>query len=379
MGRRFTISDFVKKSCEVHGDKYDYTETVYVNSHSLAKIICPEHGPFYQKPIYHYMGSGCPLCGEKKRAQSKTKSTEKFIDEAKKIHGDKYDYSKVEYIGNNKKVCIICPEHGEFWIKPNNHLSEKQGCPVCGGTKKLTTDEFILRARKIHGDKYDYSKVKYVNNETKVCIICHEKDEFGDEHGEFWQTPHHHLSGFGCKKCSKNYMDTDMFIKKANKVHCGVYDYAKTVYKNNSTKVLVTCKKHGDFMTTPTDHIRGRGCPVCEGSNSEKIIYSFLTNNGVKFEFQKTFDWLKYRKNLFVDFFITDKNIAIEYQGEQHFKPVKYSNKTKEDVIEEHRTIKKRDKIKEELCKQHGIKVEYITFNDDIIERLNHILYEPTS
>ena len=375
MGKRLTLSEFIEKSREVHGDAYDYSEADYVNSHTLTKIICKEHGSFYQKPIYHYMGSGCPICGEKKRIKSKTKDKNEFIAEARKIHGDKYDYSKAEYICNDKKVCIICPEHGEFWIKPNNHLSGKQGCPICGGTKKLTTKEFISKAKKIHGSKYDYSKVDYKNNETKVCIICHEKDEFGEEHGEFWQTPHHHLSGFGCKKCSKNYMDTELFIKKSNKVHGNVYDYTKTTYKNNTTKVIVTCKKHGDFETTPSDHIRGVGCPICEGSNGEKVIFNFLSDNGINFEFQKTFNWLKYKKNMRVDFFLTDKNIAIEYQGEQHFVPVKYSNKTDESLLKEYRTIKKRDEAKKSLCEEHGIKIKYITFMDNIIEKLNQILY----
>ena len=124
-------------------------------------------------------------------------NTNIFIERAQKIHGNKYDYSKVNYVKSSEKVCIICPEHGEFWQKPNSHISSKQGCPKCGKTGKLTQEEFIKRARYIHNDKYDYSKVEYVNSQTKVCIIC-------PEHGEFWQTPNSHLSGIGCKKCGIN-------------------------------------------------------------------------------------------------------------------------------------------------------------------------------
>jgi hypothetical protein len=379
MAKRLTFQDFITKSKEVHGDKYDYSESEYVNSTTPIKIICNEHGPFYQKPIYHYMGSDCPICAEIKRRKSKTKTTEKFIEEAKRIHGDKYDYSRVEYKGNNRKVCIICPEHGEFWIKPNNHLSEKQGCPGCGGTKKLSTSEFIKRAIDVHGDKYDYSKVNYVNSSTKVCIICHKKDEFGLEHGEFFETPKHHLDGHGCKKCSKNFMDTETFIRKSRKIHGDVYDYSQTKYVNSKEKVLISCKDHGPFYVTPGEHLRGSGCPVCNGSMGEKIIYNFLKNNSIKFEYQKTFEWLKNRKHMYIDFFIPKMNVAIEYQGKQHFTPVRYSNKTEKELLKEYKTIVKRDKIKEKLCLEHGINVEYISYTDDIIEKIKDIIYGTTN
>lgn len=99
--------------------------------------------------------------------------SENFIEKANKVHNHRYDYSKVNYINNREKVCIICPEHGEFWQGPYKHLTG-QGCPKCGGTQKSNIDEFILKAKKVHGNKYDYSKVEYVNNKTKVCIICPE-------------------------------------------------------------------------------------------------------------------------------------------------------------------------------------------------------------
>lgn len=116
----------------------------------------------------------------------KLSKQENFIRRCRQVHGDKYDYSKAVYVANNQKVCIICPEHGEFWQLPSNHINKHHGCPKCanGGTL-LTTEEFIDRANKLHGNKYDYSKVEYVNMITKVCIICHQKDEFGQEHSEF--------------------------------------------------------------------------------------------------------------------------------------------------------------------------------------------------
>ena len=127
---------------------------------------------------------------------------EQFILKAREVHGWKYDYSKVDYKDSHTKVCIICPIHGEFWQKPDNHLNgwgcKKCGRKICAKNTRKTTEEFIKRAKDVHGDKYDYSKVEYINSKTKVCIICNEKDKNGKEHGEFWQTPDNHYK-YGCK------------------------------------------------------------------------------------------------------------------------------------------------------------------------------------
>ena len=129
-------------------------------------------------------------------------STEDFIKKAIIRHGDKYDYSKTEYTSNKTKVCIICPEHGEFWQMPSEHLRGK-GCKKCGISRShtiMTTEEWVNKARKVHKDRYDYSKVIYTSAKTKVCIIC-------PEHGEFWQTPNDHLCGKGCPVCRQSKME----------------------------------------------------------------------------------------------------------------------------------------------------------------------------
>lgn len=126
---------------------------------------------------------------------SKRLTTEEFIERAKKVHGDKYDYSKVDYVNSKTKVVVICLIHGEFTCLPFDHLYGV-GCSRCSRNKKLSTEEFIKKAKEIHGDKYDYSKVVYKNNFTKVCIIC-------PKHGEFFKSPSKFLNGWGCNKCSK--------------------------------------------------------------------------------------------------------------------------------------------------------------------------------
>lgn len=196
-GKKLTKEEFITRAKEVHGDKYDYSKVRYVNSQIKVCIICPEHGEFWQKPNKHLRGRGCRKCADLETAKRLSSTTEKFVACAREIHGDKYDYSKVEYKDSKTKVCIICPEHGEFKQRPNSHL-RGCGCLKCSGSVKSTTKDFIKKAREVHGDKYDYSKVEYKSNKAKICIIC-------PEHGQFWQTPSDHLRGSGCPICNRGF------------------------------------------------------------------------------------------------------------------------------------------------------------------------------
>ena len=221
---------FIDRATKKHNGKYDYSKVEYVNSSVPVCIICPDHGEFWQTPHNHLNSTGCKKCKSNKHLGVKD-SLESFIEKAHKIHGDKYDYSKVEYVNSTTPVCIICPEHGEFWQTPSNHTNKihPKGCDKCNRLKhsndeKISKEEFIERARKIHGDKYDYSKVEYVNFHTKICIIC-------PEHGEFWQTPSHHLRNEGCPICnfSKLELDIENFCKNNNIKYISQYnpDWAK--------------------------------------------------------------------------------------------------------------------------------------------------------
>ena len=216
---------FIDRATKKHNGKYDYSKVEYVNSSVPVCIICPDHGEFWQTPHNHLNSTGCKKCKSNKHLGVKD-SLESFIEKAHKIHGDKYDYSKVEYVNSTTPVCIICPEHGEFWQTPSNHTNKihPKGCDKCNRLKhsndeKISKEEFIERARKIHGDKYDYSKVEYVNFHTKICIIC-------PEHGEFWQTPSHHLRNEGCPICnfSKLELDIENFCKNNNIKYISQYN-----------------------------------------------------------------------------------------------------------------------------------------------------------
>ncbi len=364
-------NEFIEKSRKVHGDKYDYSKAEYINSKTKVCIICPEHGEFWQMPYKHLQGNGCSKCSKKYNY-----TTEEWIEEARKKHlNDKYDYSKVQYINNHTKVCIICPKHGEFNIRPIDFLNG-QNCPKCTHRSySYITEEFIEKARKIHGDKYDYSKSEYINNHTKVCIIC-------PEHGEFWQIPNSHLNGNGCNKCAiekrgrQKRTKVKDFINRAKIIHNDKYDYSKVEYVNTDTKVCIVCHKkdkegneHGEFWQTPHAHLCGQGCPYCKQSTMEECVSVILDNKNIKYERQKTFLWLKNKNKLRLDFYLPDYNIAIECQGRQHFEIVESFG-----GVEGFKYIQNNDKIKKNLCKQNNVQLYYMTYKEDINEKMTQIL-----
>ena len=344
MGKKIKIEEWIEKAKQIHDDKYDYSKIVYKNCDTPVCIICPEHGEFWQTPYNHVNKKcKCPKCSNVYNF-----STNEWIEKARKIHGNKYDYSKVKYKNQKEKVCIICPEHGEFWQNPNNHLNGK-GCPYCKGGAKLNNEIFIQKAILIHGDKYDYSKVNYVNNRTKVCIIC-------PKHGEFWQTPADHLTGYGCQKCGgTNKLTTEQFIEKAKEVHGDKYDYSKVEYLNNRTKVCIICPKHGEFWQMPSKHLLGECCPKCKTSKLENDVMRMLDRHKIKYIHQankKHFKWLENQK---IDIFIPELSLAIECQGEQHFKNV--------EIWGGELGLRKRimlDEIKKEKCLKNNIKLIYV-------------------
>lgn len=350
--RKLSTKEFIEKAKEVHGNKYDYSKVEYINNRTKVCIICPKHGEFWQLPSNHLFGKGCNACKYDIISEKKRIGTKDFIERAKKIHGNKYGYDNVEYVGEKKEVDIFCYKHGMFRQKPLVHLMGC-GCPKCAKNGvKLTTELFIEKAKEIHGDKYDYSKVKYVNAKTPVVIIC-------PEHGEFSQTPAGHLVGHGCPICKGKFKRTkEWFVNKAKEMHVDKYDYSKVEYVNNSTKVCIICPKHGEFWQTPSKHLRGQGCPFCKKSILEEEVKNVLDEFGIFYEREKKFEWLKDKSNLRIDFYLPKYNIAIECQGKQHFLTgCTFSNNQKETLNE----VKERDEIKLSLCKEHGIKVLYYT------------------
>ena len=363
---------FIEKANSIFGNKYDYSKVEFTNSKERVIIICPVHGEFKVTPDKHlYAKQECPICTkEKLREINKNKNFLNFIEKAKEIHGDKYDYSKVEYLYKDKKVKIICPKHGEFWQRPDVHLMGC-GCQKCAAEisskarQTVDTLEFIKRSRAVHGDKYRYTCTEYVNPLTKVIINC-------SKHGVFEQLPYNHLQGHQCKKCTDESNASlarktkEQFIHEAKQVHGNKYDYSKTVYKNGKTKVCIICPEHGEFQQTPLKHVlRKHGCPKCTQSVLEKDIRVLLEKNNIKYVYEKKFGWLGLQS---IDFYLPDFNIGIECQGGQHFKPIDYFGGEEEFVM-----VKERDLRKNKLCKEHNIKILYYTTEDIMKETDDYI------
>ena len=211
-------------------------------------------------------------------------NTEDFIRKAKVVHGEKYGYGKVVYKIAHTKVIISCSHHGDFLQTPANHLSGA-GCPICSGKAKSNTEDFIRKAKVVHGEKYGYENALYKNAYTKVIISC-------KRHGDFLQSPNRHLSGDGCPICAvvQSQSNTEEFVQKAEKVHGDKYTYGKVVYKTNKIKVIISCSHHGDFLQTPANHLSGAGCPICSGkakSNTEDFIRKAKVVHGEKYGYGK--------------------------------------------------------------------------------------------
>lgn len=284
-------------------------------------------------------------------------------------HGYYFDYREVkDSLVKGNKMTVICPIHGKFEVGISTHFYGAI-CPKCLKEiirKKFskTTEEFIQDAMKVHGDKCDYSEVNYVNWKTKVKIKCNICGHI------FYQTPNSHLKGACCPKCAiKNRaklssLTTEEFIQRAVDLNGEDYDYSLVDYKNYYTNVAIKCNKCGQiFYQTPDNHLHGKGCPNCIKSKLENKVEKLLKENNVNFEQQKSFEWLRLKYPQRIDFYLSDYNIAIECQGEQHY------NK-KEDIFNQGGVSIKRDLNKKILCEENNIKLVYI-FGDKV--ELNNI------
>ncbi len=186
-----------------------------------------------------------------------------------------YGYRNVRYIRAKNKMNITCWIHGDFIQNANNHFNGK-GCPKCSGKYSPTTEEYIAECIKVHGNKYDYSRTIYKTTNHKIVIIC-------KIHGVFEQMAKSHILGYGCQQCA--YITTadklkkplDKFIKDAKIVHGDKYDYAKVIYKNARSKIIIICKLHGEFKQVPESHLQNCGCPKCAFMGYSQSAISWLT------------------------------------------------------------------------------------------------------
>lgn len=300
---------------------------------------------------------------------SKKLTKEEFVEKCNKKFQYKYDYTMSKYISAHVDMDIKCKIHGIFTQTPNTHIRCKIGCPECAKEyNKISKEEFLELSFKKYGKFFDYSKINYLTyGENKILIVC-------PDHGEFLQTPYNHLQ-CGCPKCSKR-QTTEQVIEKSINKHGEKYDYSKTNYVDYNTKIEINCRIHGVFKQLPSNHYtKGTECPMCyierTESKSENKIKLFLEKKNIKYIREKRFDDCRNKYPLPFDFYLPELNTCIEFDGEQHFKPIEKFGGEKTFI-----RTQKHDKIKNKYCLKHNIKLIRIKFNENIKQVLEKNLYE---
>lgn len=288
---------FIDNARRVHGDKYSYDSVAYENSKTKVIILCKALGVFSQTPSSHLAGCGCKGCGIKSRSIKRRQSLNDFIDKARHRHGDKYCYDKIKNYLASSMIPIVCPDHGLFMMEPSNHLIG-QGCKYCGMSRRANKcrssgDEFVARAYRVHGNRYGYTQVNYINARVKVVIEC-------AKHGPFQQYPDSHLAGRGCKSCGVEQrgkfreLGMRVHIERAREKHKDFYDYALVPTEGNARdKVKIGCPEHGFFSQDFYQHSRGVGCPECWSERrgvrkkNEVFIHEAKNKHGAKYDYSK--------------------------------------------------------------------------------------------
>jgi hypothetical protein len=417
--KRKTTEEFISESIEIHSIKYDYSLVNYINNKTKIKIICPTHGGFEQSPQHHIKGSGCPVCS------GNVMDTKFFISDMKKKY-KYYNYSKSIYLNSSSKVIIECPIHGEFESIPGNrsgckkcntanvrgdyidffikkcyrkfrkkynynNLKNESGeillkctkhgefkidpilhlrgrhCVNCEQEKKIKKLKnrrkmFFKKCKIKHDDKYEYNELSYKNQNSIIKISC-------PTHGNFTQKANSHVMGNGCIKCSGNELKTtDLFIKQSKELHNDYYDYSLVDYKGATIKVDIICPTHGKFSQTPSSHTNSlQGCPKCTASKGERIVRSYLDKNNILYTEQQKFEGCVYKNKLRFDFYISEKNICIEYDGVQHFQPIRKFGGKKTFELQ-----KKKDNIKTNYCIDNNIGLIRIPYYSNVFELLDN-------
>ena len=304
-------------------------------------------------------------------------SLKEFIVKARQKHGDKYDYSLVDFSSVTDKVSIICPIHGMFKQIVREHL--KSGCQKCGYVsmkekQKLSQEEFDKRLSNIYKDRYDCSEAVYVNNHTKVKLVC-------PQHGVFYKTPQKIFEGQICPTCSKNKQSTqaslgyDEFCRRGIEIHFGKYDYSNVEYINMHKKVKIVCPIHGEFLQTPVVHILHKcGCPKCAGivSSSEVRIAKYFEEKNIDFKQQYKEDK---RYPFQADFYLPKRDLFLEFNGfwthnSRWYTGDEYDLKQIENVsfLSSHEAAAwhTRDVIKRKTAKKNNINYVVLWDNHDI-------------
>ena len=322
---------FLEKAKAKFGDKFDYSKVDYIDSKTPVCIICPKHGEFLVKPVNFIQSKwGCKKCSVEETHNLQRKTTEQFISEAKNYWGNRFSYENTKYIDSKTKIIVTCPVHGDFYTNPKDFI-RGHGCPKCAHNlvsernknKRLPKEEFINRGKMLYGDLFSYDKTEYVTRKTKVIIHSNLLNE------DFITTPDSFYRATFPQKYrgedkKLNNFSQEYFVKLVSLMR-PEYDYSKVEYKGYKEKICVICPEHGEFFIEPGNLIyNNEGCPKCNQSHGEAFVENVLKSINVDYKWQ--FPININNQKFIIDFclILNNKTIFIEYNGIQHYVPIKH-------------------------------------------------------
>lgn len=345
----------------------------YVNGRTKTKYHCKICGHIWDSTPDNLKVTkhGCPKCARQHIIATHTYSRDYFLTKMKELHPN----IKIlgQYKDMNTKIQCKCLIDGYIWdLKPSYAINRKHGCPKCGGSLRLTNEQFVGRLKNEHPHIIALSE--YINDNTKVklkCLIC----------GNEWEaSPTHLHQGRGCPKCRMLNLH-NQFAKTEKAFISEMQSIDPTIeiigdYYNSHTKIKCRCRKCGnEWLSLPNNLLKKRGCSNCSASKGERQISYWLDYHDIKYYTEYHFEDCKYHRSLPFDFYLPDLNICIEYDGIQHYQPVQFGNMTKVDAQEAFKQCQIRDQIKNNYCKNNNITLYRIPYWDydnisQIIEKL---------
>ncbi len=302
MVKRITTEDWVKRAKSLHGDQYDYHLVEYVTAKINVNVICSKHGEWLCNPDSHISkGTGCPKCGG-----SQKKTTSEFVDKAKLVHGENYDYSFVSYTNAHTNIKIVCTKHGSFKQSPTAHLSG-QGCPKCG--QDLITNKLKLNINELNKRLYEKSNgMVTVDSETYIAankaanFIC-------KKHGEFRRLANSVIYGkHPCLACAKEqgfYLDhtTESFTQVLHSKFGCRYEIKEFIYRGKKTPIILICTEHGEFSIQAATAYKSSGCPVCSRLASQESRNIGLKKKNENTKQKRLYEWLNKVHKFHGDFY----------------------------------------------------------------------------
>ena len=296
--------------------------------------------------------------------------TNSFIEKASLKHNNRYDYSKVDYINSQTKVIVICENNHEFLTRPDMHVNRGDGCRMCKNNNMYKDSNAFKKELEVIFPNLYNYELLEYNG------VYNDVKIICKIHGVFIKSPNSLLKGNGCNKCYKNgKLNINSFIEKANSIHNNRYNYNQSVYVNSRTPIDIICEKHGIFKQLANNHLRGHGCNKCNRSKGEILIENLLESNNIEYKTEFIFSDLRHKYPLRFDFAIfnnSELKYLIEFNGKQHYEYYPSFHRS----YDEYNESLKRDTLKIDYCKNKNIKLYILRFDSDICSELEKIIKE---